>query len=667
MELISNAPASQDLQLTPDQEKELVSFIATQWEEGRKARSPYAEKWDVAKLAYKTQLKDEDKRRKSFQSVVSLPWTYTATEAWKAFLLSQIWSYDIERFTLTPVSDDDTKGCDVMQTFLNLKMEEADIFFTLTQALHDLSFGYCVVKINWLKDDTTNNVQYTNVDPEDFMFYPIVGDFNKSTRIQRLWMFYEDLIATDEQLGTASPYKNLEALEPKDNDIQNQTSEFWSSGECHKHRQGIEIKEAWIHHVRLRADGGKTLKNIVATVAKGKHLIRIEANSYPKGEAPFVTTCLVQDGHYNLGWGLTTMAQRVQSTANDLLGMRLDNVKKTQNAMFKFVDDKVFDPMKFISRPGGLVKVADINNLQPLDANAQLFQNLFQEIESLKNEFEEATMPRSIRGQLDNIQRTATESNNLQSNASSIISQHAKRINEKVLKPLVQWTYLLTLKRLEEDPDLKLNMARITQNRQTQAKDVDGNPILNPETQTPLMVTKDDLSLVKELPSLLPLQEVDVRIVGYENQSQRDKKAGAFMNFMPLFLQSPGAKYANIDNMAEESLLAVGLDPKTLLVDDEKRRQADQMEAETSQAQQDAQNQLAMANIQIQQQALEIQRLQVTSSTQVNAQKAQNDFAIKLLQLELEELKAGVDVDLAPQQNVLQGMMNNANIPNPTA
>jgi hypothetical protein len=666
MELISNAPTTQDLNLTEDQTKELVSYIAMQWDKGQKEREPYKEKWDLAKDAYEAKVKDEENRRKVFRSSVALPWTYTAIESWKSFLISQMWAYDIERFNLKPVADDDTKGCDVMQTFLNVKVEEAQIYFALTQAIHDLSFGHCVLKVSWLKDESTNNVHYENISMEDFMFYPIVGDVNKSTRIQRLWMFYEDLIATHEQLGEDSPYINLDKLEPKDNDSQ-ATPIDWSSKDCHKHREGIEIKEAWIHHVRLKADGGKTLRNIVATVAKGKHLIRIGANTYPQGKAPFIQTCLIQDGHNNLGWGLTSMAQKVQSTANELISMRLDNVKKTQNAMFKYVEDQIFDANKFISRPGALIEVGTLDNLQPIDSNPQVLQNLIQEVESLKNEFEEATMPRSIRGQLDQIQRTATESNNLQQNASTSITQHAKRINEKILKPLIEWTYLLTTTRLEEDPELKLQMARITQNTRVPTRDEQGNPVMDPNNpKEVLMYEKKDEELIAELPKFLPLSELDVKIIGYENQQQRDKKAFAFQNFMPLFLQSPASKYANIDNMAEESLVAMGLDPKTLLVDDEKRRQADQAEQATAQAQQDAQNQIAMLNIDIQKKALEIQQMQVQMKNQTDTQKIQNDFAVNLLKIELEEQKAQVDVNLEPQQAQLQGMMTNANTP-PTA
>jgi hypothetical protein len=357
----------------------------------------------------------------------------------------------------------------------------------------------------------------------------------------------------------------------------------------------------------------------------------------------------------------------VQSTANELISMRLDNVKKTQNAMFKYVDDQIFDANKFISRPGALIEVATLDNLQPIDSNPQVLQNLIQEVESLKNEFEEATMPRSIRGQLDQIQRTATESNNLQQNASTSITQHAKRINEKILKPLIEWTYLLTTTRLEQDPELQLQMARITQDTRTPVSDKQGMPVMDPNNpKEPLMYEKKPEELIAELPKFLPLSELDVKIIGYENQQQRDKKAFAFQNFMPLFLQSPGAKYANIDNMAEESLVAMGLDPKTLLVDDEKRRQADQVEQATAQAQQDTQNQIAMLNIDIQKKALEIQQMQVQMKNQTDTQKLQNDFAVNLLKIELEEQKAQVDVNLQPQQAQLQGMMSNASTP-PTA
>ena len=670
MELISNAQSTSkaDLDLTPNQEKELIGYILMQWKEGEKAREAYSCKWNEAKLAYRTQVADEKKRKQNFQSTVALPWTYTAIESWKAYLLSQLFPYDIEHFVLKPVSSDDTKGCDLMQTFLNIQMEKADFFFAMSQALHDLAFGQCVIKINWIKDDYSNNVQYTNVEMDDFMFYPITGDINKSTRIQRLWLFYEDLIATHEMLGKDSPYQNLEKLEPKDDDNQSQESQtdYWSSDLCHKHRQGIELKEAWIHHVRLRADGGKTLKNIVATVAKEKHLIRLQENYYPKGQAPFITTCLVPDEHKNVGWGLTTMAQRLQRAADETARIKLDNIIKTQYQMLKYIDDQEFDPYNFIARPGALIKVGDLGNLQPIDASSQVLQNLKDELEGFKNEFEEATMPRFIRGQLDTIQRTATESNNLQTNASTIIAQHAKRINEKILKPLVEWTYYLTHTMLEKDLQLKINMAKITQNSTQPLLDEKGIVIKNASGE-PVIASIPDETLIEKLPKLLPVNEVDVRVIGYENQTQRDKKAVAFMNFMPLFLQSPGAKYANIDNMAEESLRAVGLDPKVLLIDEDKRREADMIEQENAQAEQEAQAQLAMAQLQIQQQALEIERLNVMSKTMTDRQKMQNDFAVNLLKIEVEEQKAGIDVDLSPQQTQLQGLMQNDNLPPQTA
>ena len=631
------------LQLSDGEQQELVSFVKQAWDKGKRAREKYEPDWEDARKAYLQQPDPIKDKRLEWRSNIFLPWAYNAIESWHAYMMGMMVPKDDDFLTIDARTPDDEEANDLMESYLQYVFKNNGLSERFGDFLKRYAIsGPAVIKVYWRKDarisheweqvpqvdpmtgqvmavqkrvqkpvTTYNNVWFDIVDIKDFVFYPAHGDIDRTTRIHQTWRHLEDLKAAAEA-GEVN-YFNLEEIDEEEDSLIEMGRYHDDDGKPVAER-GVRLKEAWIHRVKI---GGKVYKNVVATIADDKTLIRFQPNPYGMGKSPFIYDCMHQDGDSLLGWGLLHPGMSLLRYANFLTNAKADSLKRGLYPMFKYVDDGVFNPYNVVARPHAMVKVGDLSNLVPIvDGLAEVAQ-AYPEIESLRVEYDETTVPKVVRGQMEVNNATATEINAIQNTAGGKMDAQGQRVNEKVLKPLLEMAYLMIRERAQEEPEVLADIARVVLPATETQQD--------PQTGQPITIQKPVELLMTELPKFLPLPEVDIKLVGYEHNIRKQERLAAIAQTLPQVINTPANKYIKWSEVLEEVLKLQGLTPDQLMMDKDQQAQADQAEQANAQHQQD------------------LLILKEKTQLDLEKQKIELDFHYKMAQLELEREKFGLE------------------------
>lgn len=630
-----------------DQDK-IITFVKDAWDKGKAARKKYKDHWEECEKAYHCEMPKIESPELDWMSNECLPWAYDAAESWFAHIHSTTIPKNDQIFTVSGRTQEDHPGANVMQKYLEYRFERNKFPQQLGEAYKQLviknhtclkvywreditvkyqwvdepvldAFGYeqinpetlapLVKRVKKPEEDVTfNNVWIDVVDVDNFVMYPIYGDIEKTTRIHETYRHYEDLIASADKTNYFN-LKEIEDLAEKETESTNFQLEAEKT-DCKN--KGLNIKEAWIHRIKI---GEKVYRNYVATIVNDKVLIRFQPNPYGDGRSPFIFMALRPDGGCLYGYGLNSKGLGILNAANKIFNARLDEMNLNIHTPHKYYDDGVFNPYNVISRPGAMIKMAQQgvqDNLIPLIENLAPMQQAMAEVAELKVEFETVTVPKVVKGMIEvGSNNTATEITQAQNNSNGKMHIDAFNINDKIIGPAIELTYQLIYDRMQFDDTIAEEIMLITQ-----PKDENGFPM-------------------GELP-VLPLPEVDIKIVGYQNVIRKQEQLQGVGQALPQLSESPAGKYLKWDNIGEDVLRLLDLDTDRLWANEDERSQIDKQEQQAQEEQQQLVIQQEMAKLELQK------------------QKQDQDFQIKLQELELRRL----ELELKFQQQQHNEMMS---------
>jgi Bacteriophage head to tail connecting protein len=123
-------------------------------------------------------------------------------------------------------------------------------------------------------------------------------------------------------------------------------------------------------------------RDVVALIS-GEHVLRFETNPYWSGK-PFVIGTYIPLAKTPYAIGAIQPSLGLLHELNIITNQRLDNLELSVDSMWKYVDDGVINPEDVYTRPGGIIPVGDINNLQPIQM-PQNFMVTYQEAQVLEN------------------------------------------------------------------------------------------------------------------------------------------------------------------------------------------------------------------------------------------------------------------------------------------
>jgi hypothetical protein len=650
-----NITVANQVTLSEKEQEELVKFVVATEKQGRDARSTYEKHWKECNQAYHAKADPILDEEMEWQSNLCLPWAYDAVESAYAYYHQTLLPKDDQIFTIDGRTPEDKDGAEVMEKYCEHRFNKNKFPEKIGQALKQLlKKNHTCVKQYWRKDtrieypqqlvesidpETGESVQtwqqqpqtvveYNNtwidvIDIDNFVFYPIWGDFNKTTQIHCTYRYYDELMAAGQQ--QEAPYFNLDKIKPDDDESYKPYNSDGSAverdidGNVVRKNCGLKLKEAWISRVKI---GDTVYNNYIATVVNDKWLIRFQPNDQPMGKSPFLWLPMDPDGDCLYGYGLLSKGLPILQAANFIFNMRLDELKLKLYGSYKYWDDGVFNPYNVVSRPGAMIETAGpesaTGNLVPLNPNLQHVQLAYTEVAELQAEFEEVTVPKAVKGQQEARDATATEISTVANSASNKMHVKAYNINDRFLQPLVEKHYADIYEKQNEDPDIKLEIARLTQNAVKQVvQDPDGQP-------TAIMKTPEEL--IASLPPFIPLPEVDIKVVAYQNQIRKQETLQNLAQVLPQIAQFPQMgkywKWYGVDKMV---IRLADLPKDELLMDETERDEADKNDQQQQQQQQ------------------EMQMMQMKAQYDLEVMKEQNSHEIELKKIQLEYEKLALE------------------------
>lgn len=538
--------------LSVHEEGILLQRLNSVWTMGDNALRPTRERRRLLINAYKCQ--HEKAKLKQNRSRSYMPLVYTAIETAHSRLVNSILPDDEEVFAINGETEDDTLGCEMMSEYLKSIFKDIEVNETLSKAIKMVLFGEAALKTYIRKDvaEYTDSKQqmvplpdgtfqlgvipfkqeetkYYGVhaeiiNPDDYVFFPISGDITKATFVHRVWRYKDELVNATYEDGTPV-YVNVEEIDVPDSKTTLQNKEISKT-----HQQGLEVKEYWINRIEIE---GKVYRDMIATVVEDRYIIRFEPNYYDYGLKPFIYCPFIDEFTsegtlQNVGHGLCDRGYELQKITNFTMNQILDESKIRLYGFWKYTPDKNFNPASFIARPGGLVKVGDINNLQPV-INNHLSALSFgvTELQYLEDKFETVVgVPKFLTGVLDKKSGndTATAKRLAAEGSDTRFRSFAKRIDNFLIKPFVLFSYVSSRQQAMVDVEFLLDMARRTQKSRVKQF----NPLSGQEETYEL----NDTQLIQQLPSIPPLSKIDINIVGFENVLRKSEKAIQMERFM---------------------------------------------------------------------------------------------------------------------------------------
>ena len=669
---------SQTVKLDDEAQSKVVAFVLDIDKKGRAERYKYEkgpQGWEQCENAYHTTPWEQLSKENAWQSNLVLPWAYDAVESWYAYLHGSLIPTNDKIFTVSGHYKDDDPGAKTMEQYLEYRFNRNKFPEQMGKALKMAAIrNHACVKVYWKDDSRTsyewqdepimdtstdpatgqplqiqtgtnkvrkpvntqiyNNVWFDVIDIDDVAFHPIHGDFDKTNFVHTTSMFLEEL---QEQVdsGQANYFNIDKVVAENEKADDNPSPEHKSDGVTPK--TGLTIKECWISRIKI---DDKVYNNYVATIVNDKTLIRFQPNPNDYGKKPFVWFCVNPDANCLYGYGLLSHSMPILKSASFIFNQRLNEIKLKLYGSYKYYDDGVFNPYEIISQPGAMIPMADSasaqGNLVPLNPALDSIQLGYQEVAEHKVEYEEITVPKIVKGMVEQSDTTATEINHAQANSSGKMNIVAYHINEDLLKPLLEWSYLLTYQRMQFDDDLKYEIARTTIDPLMPAQIPPG---VQPPPGPPLMVEKSREQMIAELPKFIPFPDVDIDMVGYRNFTMKQQQGAAMAIILPQLAQSPGEKYLKWYDISQQAFNTAELDPDRFMVNEEQAQQIDQ---QAQQKQPDPNLQLKM----------EIEQLSAQVQIQLAQERSQTDSMKAQLQALEIHLKYGIDAQRLQNEKI---------------
>lgn len=212
----------------------------------------------------------------------------------------------------------------------------------------------------------------------------------------------------------------------------------------------------------------KEFRNVIASVAGGKHVIRFHPNLHPGGMNPVVFTSYFPDPESPEGTGPIEDILEIQRSVNLLLNYKLETMSRIGN---RFGVKKGTDTSRFWGVAGGIMELEDPSrDVIPLTGNFSEIAMLQNELGVLKAEAQiTAGVQHPFQGSSNiDFDKTATEMQILQENAITVVREAIEHIAVVGIKGILE-----RLMYLEADLHDEPATIRVDNDNGTEFKEVD--------------------------------------------------------------------------------------------------------------------------------------------------------------------------------------------------
>ena len=199
----------------------------------------------------------------------------------------------------------------------------------------------------------------------------------------------------------------------------------------------VSIKEAHGDFIVPGVDGGKEVyRNYKAVIANGNTLLQFIPNPYKHGMPSWDAYGAAQDPIEFYSEGIVEPILGLNDAVQVTFNQFIENNALFLNRMFKYRHDGRFDPNKFKTMAGGLVEVADMNNLVPL-WDTSINTTALQQIGYLTSQINEITGAQKAFTS-ENYQKSATEVSAIQGMNNTSAAEKIRHMENQALLKILQ-------------------------------------------------------------------------------------------------------------------------------------------------------------------------------------------------------------------------------------
>jgi len=631
---------------TDEQKKRIVGWITKKREKSEKGKKKYMTAGEYAEAGYLgVQKRANTTNNIQYEREYSLPWFKDAVDSLVAHLAPTLYPRGENFFAIEGRNYSDELDSELLERYTGYCFDRDGFYKKAKKWVKELALkGSGGYKIKWKTEYKQvigeseprlvfHQPSVDAIDPKDFFPYPLSGEFEKAVKIHRT---YHSIVGLEKLLNCQD-----------EGYFQDPDFKEWLADQKRKPKEDKYVAdEAWIPELVLT--DGVSFENKVALVIENKWLVRWVDNNLPYNSSPFVWTALSAINGEFFGYPLT-------SSVHDLWLLSCDNVNDAMQQQALNISppngyiptDAMFDPQNIISTPGALVPMGSPQTVFRLQMTEGDVQGAFNAVSFAKSEFESVTVPKAVKGIIEENNRTATEINTVHNSANSKMDLMAGDINDDINVPLVEMFYNMIHQEAvrEQNEPFQPLLESIIQ--VTQEKPTPNDPTLvsvpnenegMEQQQAPTEVDPKQ----KVLTALRPSLELNIKAVGYENFKKKQDSLQGLKTASEILAPFGEAALSlfSVKRTAKGVLHSVNLDTDQWFKSDEEAEE----EAKAQQSHQEQAQQVEQKQMQLQDAEVALKQADARLKefdAQLKAQQQQHDQQMEVLdkQIKLKELE----------------------------
>lgn len=424
----------------PEKEKEIVQMVSGAYKSSRddKFRRYKEEVWNRCYKNWRGILDYTIPHK----SNMFIPETFKTIETMVAREMSAIFNDSGIFYDFMPRKKSDAESSKTVSAFCNYDFSRIPhVYRKMRKWLTQLHvYGTSIIKVYWDFEYNIDKSGYMNVNRDQFNFDvipsrnffidPVANNLDEAKWV--VTRSHMDLDTFKEMID------RLEFSKLKEDDI----NQIASSGSTLQYdwdeidiidsltvdpnRKFIEILEYWNKE-----------KDRFIVVAGDKFVVRDTEIPFKHKRFPFVCVVDIPDPEHFWGISTSEIISDLQSEINAYRNNRMDKANFLMNPMFMVRQGSLLDRKELVSRPGGLVRLRNMDDLAPLPMG-DMNQSDYIEEQNIKNDAQTASgiTDYSLGSAGGNFNETATGISILSSNADARIITKVQYIQEEGLKPL---------------------------------------------------------------------------------------------------------------------------------------------------------------------------------------------------------------------------------------
>lgn len=285
------------------------------------------------------------------------------------------------------IGDEDKFLAEQLEKIINYRFtHDLDAFNKISDWVSQaLTFGTSLIKVSWKFQTKDGKVEEDRTELSvpnilDIFVNPLIPTIDGQKSI------IERSTLTVKQIKNDPKYKNAKKVKPKgqfksgDKDSTTlDATDLDEVEELQTDMETVEVYERWS-------------QDRIITVADGAERVLLRDEPNPYGEIPYEKLIFeaepLPNRFYGKGAGQNTID--LQAMYYDLFNQVMDNIKNVANKMYKVKRNVAFNPRDFISKPGGIIPVEEMGDVEPLE-QTDIKQSAFDIMELIGDEHKRAS------------------------------------------------------------------------------------------------------------------------------------------------------------------------------------------------------------------------------------------------------------------------------------